>query len=62
MRRCHRQNTPMCRKLKNGIENVFVDEETILPCNNKISVGSGKIRTIGKVTRIQAHRKQDGVS
>ena len=54
-------STPICRKLMKGIENMFVDNETILPHSITIPTGSGKIGTIGKVGIIEAHRQQDGV-
>ena len=41
-------------------EYVSVDTQTLLPRNNKIPTGSGKIATIGKVEINQVHRHQDG--
>ena len=51
---------PICRKRKLGIEDMFVDRETVLPRNHKIPTGSGKIGAIGKVVKKQAHYQRDG--
>ena len=50
---------PNCRKQKNGIENIFVDKEAILPHNHRLPAASGKIGVVGNNGLIQArHRKR----
>ena len=56
---CHHQAS-ISRKRKVGIENMFVDKDTVLPHNHEIPAGSGKIVAVGKVEVFQAHHQQDG--
>ena len=50
----------MCRKRKIGIENMFVDNDGVLPHNHRIPTGSGKIAAVGQVETIQSLHLKDG--
>ena len=50
---------PICQKQKNGIESIFVDEDAILPHNQRLPAASGKIGVVGNIGRIQVRHQKD---